>query len=315
MVDYPQKGKSRLFTIADEIFKACNKLVTETAETMVRTAAQSAEASGFQATLGDDGEIPPITVKTFCLQSFTFTEFFFRNSVAFQHIEYKDNQKPTTDCPLHVWHGRAHNLDEAYEFWDGLSLTGPARSDKDRATIVHASTLNALVEIGKKRRATTTSASVARHLESSFHFRSLEMVIPAKVVPMDRAMVGNHTACTKERFIFCLDRAVARHAALPDDCELRDGATAWTWLPLTSQQAPVCKWSRFIDNPAEARTHLSECVPEESAQTTGEQEGVEFIAPGGYKIEFPDDNESRLRFLVQPASDETFALNFKIPAR
>ena len=76
-VDCPQKEKSRLFTIADEIFEACDEVVTETAETMVRTAAQSAEANGFQATLGDDGEIPPITVKSICLQSFTFTEVFF----------------------------------------------------------------------------------------------------------------------------------------------------------------------------------------------------------------------------------------------
>ena len=69
---------------------------------MTRTATQSAEVNDFQVTLGDDDEIPPSTVKSICLQSFTFTEIFFRNSVAIQQIEYKENQKATPDYPLHV---------------------------------------------------------------------------------------------------------------------------------------------------------------------------------------------------------------------
>eukprot|EP00959_Pyramimonas_sp_CCMP1952_P134673 2818568-Pyramimonas_sp.AAC.1 len=42
---------------------------------------------------------------------------------------------------------------------------------------------------------------------------------------MDRGMVGNHTACTKEVFVVCIDQATARHAALPARC-LRAGAAA-----------------------------------------------------------------------------------------
>ena len=144
------------------------------------------------------------------------------------------------------------------------------------------------------------------------------MVIPAKLYRWTAPWLGTTQRAPKRGSFFCLDCAVARHAALPDDCELRDGATAWTWLPLTSQQAAVFKWNRFIDNPAEARTHLSECVPEESAQTAGEQEGVEFIgAPGGYKIEFPDGNESRLRYPLSSPHltplHHTFARNFEFP--
>ena len=60
-------------------------------------------------------------------------------------------------------------------------------------------------------------------------------------------------------------------------------------------------------------------MSEESAQTAGKQEDVEFInASGGYKIEFRDVNESRLRILVELASDVTvshFRTEFRISAR
>ena len=60
-----------------------------------------------------------------------------------------------------VWGGRAFNLDEAYEFWDGLGLlaSGRGEGDKERAPTVHASTLHTLIGGGKTRRATRTSTS------------------------------------------------------------------------------------------------------------------------------------------------------------
>ncbi len=49
-----------------------------------------------------------------------------------------------------VWLGRAFNLDEAYEVLDGLNIMAASRSERDRATSAHASTLNTLIGQGKK---------------------------------------------------------------------------------------------------------------------------------------------------------------------
>ena len=99
-----------------------------------------------------------------------------------------------------MWSGRAFNLDEAYEFWDGLGLltTGRGGGDKDRAPVVHASTLNTLIGGGKTRRATRTSTTFGESRGKRVSVSLLGNGHPGKFIAMDRGIVGNHAACTKE---------------------------------------------------------------------------------------------------------------------
>ena len=99
-----------------------------------------------------------------------------------------------------MWSGRAFNLDEAYEFWDGLGLltTGRGGGDKDRAPVVHASTLNTLIGGGKTRRATRTSTTFGESRGKRASASLLGNGRPGKFIAMDRGIVGNHAACTKE---------------------------------------------------------------------------------------------------------------------
>ena len=64
----------------------------------------------------------------------------------------------------------------------------------------------------------------------------------AKFMAMDRGTVGNHTACTKERFVIYIDHATRRHAALPAESRL-----------LTLQQARTFGWVALLDAPAAAQ--------------------------------------------------------------
>ena len=280
----PQQGKSRLFAIAEEIFETCDDVVEE----MVKEEAQT-KAAEDEATPGDVDS--SVTVKSITLQSFTFTEFFYACSASYPQVESK-----SLDLPSRLWYGNAMNLDEAYGFLDGLGLLGP-RNEKDRTPSVNASTLNCLIQSGKTRRSTRTGVSYGgegrdRHVSLSI----LGNGHPSKLIPMERGSVGCHTAATKERFLFCLDRAVVRHAALPDDCALPGGVTAWTWLPLTSQQAQSFGWQMYWQSPKRAE---EDGLAGDDAVGEVTQADATFVGPsGGYAIQLPDGTASRLRYQV-----------------
>ena len=184
----------------------------------------------------------------------------------------------------------------SYELWDGLGFlaTGRGGGDQDRAPTVHASTLNSLIGGGKTRRATRTSTRFGESREARVS------VIPGERAPRQvhgNGPVGNHTACTNERFVICIDHATQRHAALPAGSRLPSGVSEWTWLPLTPQQARGlsagwrCWTRRQLHRPrtwrgttqrARRRQHLLRLAPS-------------WAPPGGYKL--PDGEESRLRYM------------------
>ena len=113
---------------------------------------------------------------------------------------------------------------------------------------------------------------------------------------MERGLLGNHTACTKERFTVCLDAAAPRHAAQCRDSTVKAGTSPWTWLPLTPQQAHAFGWEKYFNQPNKAREGR---LPEDQATIEGEADahGAAFDGPmGGYIIELPDGVESRLRY-------------------
>ena len=220
--------------------------------------------------------------------------------------------------PNRVWYGNGCNLDEAYEFLGGLGLLGAVRSDKEKLPALHASTLNAFIQSGKTKRATRTNASYggARSLPVSASI--LGNGHPAKFISIDRGLLGNHTACTKERFFFCLDEAAPRHAPLPEDADV-SGGKLWTWLPLTPQQASIFGWGDLLDAPEVAQKKCS--VPDEGLASLGEQAdgALRCVGPvNGYAVTLPDGVPSRLRyvFLGSGAGDAAqVRTQFRISAR
>ena len=176
-------------------------------------------------------------------------------------------------------------------------MTGQARSVKDGAPSTNASIVNTLIASGKTRRATRSSTNFGESRGKTVSISIVGNGHPSKFIAIDRGMVGNHTACTKERFLIALDRASARHAALPQDTELPEGVKRFTWLPLTPQQASVFSWERFFEAPSQADEAGLE--PDEGVDDVDEEDAViQCMGPvHGYKIDLPDGTESRLRYV------------------
>ncbi|CAK0817830.1 unnamed protein product [Prorocentrum cordatum] len=270
-----QAGKSQLFSVCEEIFDTCDDVIGEHVD------------------------------------SFNFTEFFYRCSSGLPLVDFSEGDGRVAEFrQSDVRGGRAFNLDEAYEFWDGLGLLATGRGgggggggEKDRAPTVHASTLNTFIASGKTRRATRTSATFGESRGKRVSVSLLGNGHPGKFIAMDRGIVGNHTACTKERFVACIDQAAARHAALPAGSRLPRGVSAWAWLPLAPQQAQTFNWETYLDAPEAAAQYLERDTETGEASAANSQ-ARSFVGPaGGYKVEFPDGEESRLRYLRVTPSD------------
>ena len=177
--------------------------------------------------------------------------------------------------------GRACNLDEAYEFFGDLGMLSIARSDKDKGSpSTNASNLNTLIAFGKTRRATRSSTNFGAARGKTVFVSVLGNAHPNKFIPMERGLLGNHTACTKERFRVCLVAAAPRHAALSRDSTVKAGTSPWTWLPLTPQQAHAFGWEKFFNQPNKAR---EDRLPEDQARIEGEADahGAAFDGPVG----------------------------------
>ena len=379
----PQAGKSRLFSILEEIFDTCDDVVAEHVGKLLL----QARPSGMPGNGGSAQSEPQVTVKSINLQSFTMPEFFARCSAAFPQVVFDENDsRAALGIDLSPWKGRAFNLDEAYELWGHLDLTAKSRGEKDGAPSVHASTLNTLISSGKTRRATRSSTNFGESRGTPVSISIVGNGHPTKFIPLDRGMVGCHTAATKERFLIAVDHASARHADLPADTTLPQGAYGWkgggvkairfmlgapkkhphgtrgrvrevcsyreaervgrvvwvikgyrwcrcgtgarwvnsgpppfaspfsrtvegvkpwTWLPLTPQQAAVFLWESYFDDPDRAH----EAGLEQDALEDGSDDGdgeMRFRGPrGGYKLGFPDGNETRLRHVVTPSGLRT----------
>ena len=289
----PQAGKSRLFAVLEEMFDTCDDVIAEHVQELLDQKRGPAPGAGSQNGAAEPEH--PVTVKSITLQSFTMPEFFARCSSTYPYVVFEDGDlRAGLGISLTPWGGRAFNIDESYELWANLDLIGKSRGEKDGAPSPHASTMNTLISSGKTRRATRSSTNFGGSRAMPVSISIVGNGHPGKFIAIDRGMVGNHTAATKERFLIALDHAVARHAALPIDTVLPEGVAAWTWLPLTPQQAEVFRWQHLFDDPDEAQNlELQEDDVEKDDDTT------QFVGPcGGYVVAFPDGNESRVRYAV-----------------
>ena len=340
----PQDGKSRLTPIIEEVFDTCDDCVEALLAEKVReyqalhqTDSQRAaseraaprpqavshespadERAGGLGAPDEYAETPiPLSLTSISLQSFTFPELFFRCSESFPQVKIDGKGTLPKAIPQRLWYGVGVNLDEAYEFLDNLGLLCQ-RSDKGSSPTVHASTLNLLLQAGKTRRATRTSASFGQSRGKHVSLSIVGNAHPTKMIPLERGLIGNHTAATKERFLFCLDTAAPRYADLPKDSILPQGKSRWTWLPLALHTAAVLGWEMHYNSPdraAQAEGGLEETLCDEPGLAA---EVDRYVGPPwGYAVSFPDGTPSRLRVvkIAEEGSPPRVRTEYRISAR
>ena len=126
----PQAGKSRLFAVLEEWFDSVDDVVAEHVGELLEAAAPLPAAGEVAA----NNPGTPVTVKSITLQSFTMPEFFARCSCKYPLVVFEEGDPSAKrDIDTSLYKGRAFKLDEAYEFWVHLDLTGKPRGDKDGA--------------------------------------------------------------------------------------------------------------------------------------------------------------------------------------
>ncbi|CAL1166619.1 unnamed protein product [Cladocopium goreaui] len=277
-----QKGKSRLTALVEEAFDSCDDYLVQKAKEMV----------------ADYPGASPV-VKTLSLQSFTFTEFFHRCSSEWQQVDWNTGDE-RNGLPHRIWLSSGFCLDEAYEFLEGLGMMGTSQKGEGGKTAsLNASSLNRLIQAGSHKRGTRTGTSSTTSRPPPVNLSVCGNLHPSKAISMERQLQGNHVAACKERFIFCCDRSTPRHAELPAD--YISGDSAWTWLPLTPQQAVIFDWEAHLNRPA------AFSLPEDQAPCNG------YIgAPEGYPLKLPDGVLSRVRF---PCSEHGVTTEWRISAR
>ncbi|CAK9074941.1 DUF3510 domain-containing protein, partial [Durusdinium trenchii] len=274
-----QRGKSRLFQATDILFETADDILEDKARQHAQTFREGDGAA--------EGEIA-FLVKSISVQSCTPTEFFFRCSADFPQCRAG---YICSSWKQQAW-GQAFNVDEAYEFMENFSLMGAApkiSASSERSVInSHASTLNTLVAQGRTKRATRTSTSYGEGVKSKHISLSvLGNGHPSKFIGMERGLIGNHTACTKECFLIVVDTSVARHDALPPHADVPD-AQRWTWLPLTSLQATIFGWEDVLNNPAGWKGIASDGT-DDAEDAEASEEGIETEGPlRGYPMTLPD---------------------------
>ena len=139
----PQKGKSRLFQVIEEMFDTCDEKVKNMADAKWKELKEKENASPGDTPSGgvDGGQaiaealISPLTVTSINMQSFTFTQFFYRLSTEFPQIEHpKGDKSLPTGMPNRLWDGNglhAHSgHDNGYDYIPLALFCRPRRSSR-----------------------------------------------------------------------------------------------------------------------------------------------------------------------------------------
>ena len=166
-------------------------------------------------------EVGNIQLTTSVLSSFTPALLFERCSGEFCPIANADDlHAPDLRKPLHM--RRLANIDEVYATFSEFGLVQDNNSRKQgsssnlAAVNNHAGTFNRFLQFGECARATKTAGSYGGgHLEP-VSFGMGGNMHPGVGVPMERGEIGNHTGCTKERFLMFAAPRVQPHE---DACE------------------------------------------------------------------------------------------------
>ena len=120
-----------MFSVLEEVFDTCDDVVAEYVDHLLRSAQAAADPLAGDAGVAGG---PPVTVKSINLQSFTMPEFFARCIASYPLVEFSEGDpRALLGITVSPCLGRAFNLDEGYEFWGHLDLTGKSRGDKEGA--------------------------------------------------------------------------------------------------------------------------------------------------------------------------------------
>lgn len=306
-----QQGKSRLTAAVSSMIAAADE---EIAAIVQQRLESLPPPEGVEPAEWEGAKPKKLTVRTIGMQDFTPTELFARCSGEWAQIkEAPDLMDSVPGLKPRAWFSTLVNLDEAYSFLGKIGLTtGDVRGGASRETAPseHASTLNALLGTGKLQRDTRTSGcyggvgtpAVNLAIVGNWHWKML--------LAVERGLVGNHVAATKERSLYCAGASAKRHEDLPADFALAADQPRWTWLPLTAKLAQSFGWSAFYQSPDIAAQNLVPAPPED-----GLAQGVAAAEPGarfehvgpehGYKAQLPDGVELRLRYVTDNGALKT----------
>lgn len=83
--------------------------------------------------------------------------------------------------------------------------------------------------------------------------KSAQPSCPEIALPVERAEIGNHVGCSKERILFYTAEPVPPHSPLPAEHMLSDGYVAWVWAELDHDMASLCDLQTLLADPDDAK--------------------------------------------------------------
>ena len=222
------------------------------------------------------------------------------------------------------------NVDEVYATFASFGLIADD-SRKTAATALavnqHAGALNRLLQFGESSKTTKTRGSFGEGSTPQVSSAILSNMHPEIALPMERAEIGNHVGCTKERILFYTAEPVPPHSPLPAEYKLPEGFAAWTWAELDHDMASLCGLRALLADPdaakqAEEEGQLARAqpdsahIPEPNPDDVDMDHGVVFLPDAaGYELKLPDGVRARWRYRLEPGEMKSALAEFRVGNR
>ena len=216
------------------------------------------------------------------------------------------------------------NVDEAYATFAAFGLI----ADDGRKTAAaalsvnqHAGALNRLLQFGECSRTTKTGGSFGEGCVPQVSSAVMSNMHPEVALPMERAEIGNHVGCTKERIIFYTAEPVQPHSPLPPEYTVAASHIPWTWAELDADMAALCGLRSFLADPEAAAQAAVEgkltSAPRDgdlSCDAADIAKGVRFLPNTmGYAMQLPDGVTTRWRYRIE--ADAVAMAEFRVGNR
>lgn len=145
---------------------------------------------------------------------------------------------------------------------------------------------------------------------------------------MERAEIGNHVGCTKERILFYTAEPIAPHSPVPAEYKLPENFVAWAWAELDHDMASLCGLRALLADPdaakqAEENGELSRApepdsmhAPQPNPDDADKARGVVFLPDEvGYELKLPDGVRTRWRYRIEPGEAKVALAEFRVGNR
>ena len=223
--------------------------------------------------------------------------------------------------------GRIANVDEAYATFAAFGLIADdSRKGAAAALAVnqHAGALNRLLQFGECSKTTKTRGSFGEGTTPAVSSTIMSNMHPEVAVPMERAEIGNHVGCTKERIVFYTAEPVPPHSPLPPEYILAEGHAPWVWAELDPDMASLCGLKSLLADPDAAEKAVEEGKMARASsenETFGQDDadvarGVRFLPDAaGYDMKLPDGVQTRWRYRIEPGQPAMVMAEYRIGDR